>query len=353
MTFFLAAITSFFVVLFGTPSLIKVAKLKHLVDEPKEDRKLHERSIPTIGGIMIFSAFVFSIALWFPDKLGDQESFSDFKYLTASLIVLFFVGVKDDIIGTAPMYKLIAHVIVAFILVMMGDIRITNMHGLFGVYETIPEWGTILLSFFTYIVIVNAYNLIDGVDGLASGIGAINAAFFGIWFLITGQVYLAVASFALVGALVGFLVFNFHPARIFMGDSGSLTIGAVISVLAIQAIETPVEKIPDIIDHINTPIMAMAVLAYPLVDTLRVFTVRAFKGRSPFSADRNHLHHHLVDSGVSHAVTSIVFYIYSILVVGFILICQTGNPTLNFFLSLAFAFLLVPVLYLYKKKNAK
>lgn len=352
MTFFLAAITAFLVVLFGTPSLIKVAKLKHLVDEPKEDRKLHERSIPTIGGIMIFSAFVFSISLWFPDKLEDATSFADFKYLMASLILLFFVGVKDDIIGTAPMYKLIAHIIVAFILVMMGDIRITNMHGLFGLYENIPEWSTILLSFFTYIVIVNAYNLIDGIDGLASGVGAINAAFFGVWFILTGQVFLAIASFGLVGALLGFLVFNFQPARIFMGDSGSLTIGAVISVLAFHCIETPVTKIPEFLSHVNTPIIAMAVLAYPLIDTLRVFSVRALKGRSPFSADRNHLHHHLVDSGVNHAKSAIVFYIYSILVVGFVVILNTGNSTLDFFIALVTAFLIVPILYFYKKKHA-
>lgn len=353
MTYLLAALTAFVVVIFGMPSLIKVAKLKHLVDEPKEDRKLHERSIPTIGGIMIFSAFLFSIALWFPDKIANGQSFNDFKYLTASLIVLFFVGVKDDIIGTAPMYKLLAHIIVAFILVMMGEIRITGMHGIFGIDAEIPEWGAILLSFFTYIVIVNAYNLIDGIDGLAGGIGAINAACFGVWFILTGQVHLAVMAFALTGALVAFLFFNFSPARIFMGDSGSLTIGAVIAILAIKCIETPAVQIPEYLSSINLAVLAMSILAFPLIDTLRVFSVRAAKGRSPFSADRNHLHHHLVDSGLNHVKSTIILYKYSLWVVVFAVFVHTGEATLDFFLSLLFAFLIVPILYFYKKKHAK
>jgi len=242
----LSFFTSFLVVLLGTPSLIKVAKLKHLVDEPSEDRKLHSRSVPTIAGVIIFSAFLFSICIWFPSEaISSTQAINDFKYLIAILVLLFFVGVKDDIIGTAPIYKLVAHIIVGFILVMLGDIRITGMHGLFGVTGEFPEEASVFISLFVYVVIVNAFNLIDGVDGLAGGIGFIATLTFGIWFYMAEIPYLAMIAFSLCGALAGFLIFNFNPARIFMGDSGSLTVGAIITFLSIRLIETPMEHVPD------------------------------------------------------------------------------------------------------------
>ena len=168
---FLAFLTAFSVVLMATPSLIKVAKLKHLVDEPKEARKKHTTSIPTIGGVMIFSAFIFSSFLWLPvHEESVINGLSKFMFLMASLILLFFVGVKDDIIGMSPMKKLIAHVMVGFILVVMGDIKILSFHGLLGMDILLPDYASILLSIFIYIVIVNSINLIDCVDVLAAGV---------------------------------------------------------------------------------------------------------------------------------------------------------------------------------------
>jgi UDP-GlcNAc:undecaprenyl-phosphate/decaprenyl-phosphate GlcNAc-1-phosphate transferase len=335
----------------ATPSLIKVAKLKHLVDEPGEERKLHLRSIPTIGGIIIFSAIIFSYALWFPD-VGDDlhQSIREFKYLTASLIILFFIGVKDDIIGTAPVKKLLAHIVVAFILVMMGEIKIQSMHGLFYV-EEIPDWASVLLSVFVYIVIVNAFNLVDGVDGLAAGIGCIAGACFGTWFALTGNEPLALLSFILSGALIGFLVFNFAPAKIFMGDSGSLTIGCIISVLAIQMIETNPSHIPAYLKGISVPVLAMAILVYPLLDTLRIFIVRAVKGQSPFSADKNHLHHRLLDLGFRHAGTVLILYVYNLAIVAAALVFFVFNPTVQFILTFLLAIGLTGILFIYKPKE--
>lgn len=342
----LGFITSFFVVLFGTPSLIKVAKLKHLVDEPGEERKLHSRSIPTIGGIMIFSGFLFSFMLWYPSEMNHlQEPVRVTKYLISMMVLLFFVGVKDDIIGTAPLKKLIAHLIVAFILVMMAEIRITSMHGIFGIGE-LPEWASVLLTIFVYIVIVNAYNLIDGVDGLAGGIGFINCIVFGVWFYYAGQPHLSLVAYSMAGALLAFLIFNFQPARIFMGDSGSLTIGAVISVLAIGVIETPDNQLKDIFEGISTPVYAMVILAYPLIDTLRVFSVRAFKGQSPFTADKNHIHHHLLRKGMSHAQTVLILYLFSIFVVAAAVFMPINDPTLFFITMLAVSIGLIALVFL-------
>lgn len=341
----LGFITSFFIVLLATPSLIKVAKLKRLVDEPSEERKLHIRSIPTIGGIIIFAGFLFAYALWFPDENRNYYydpdhdiplAFAHFKYLISALLILFFVGVKDDIIGTAPLYKLVGHMLVAFILVLMADIRIESMHGIFG-YHTLPDWLSILLSVFTYIVIVNGFNLIDGVDGLASGVGFIACAFFGAWFYMAGNVPLTLLSSTLAGALLGFLVFNFTPARIFMGDSGSMLIGAVMSVLAISMIEHPTDKLPSLIQGIPTPLLAMSILAYPLIDTLRVFMLRAIKGNSPFTADKNHIHHGLLGKGLGHASVAIIVYGLNIGVVLANFLFIGLNLTLAFSLMVALA----------------
>lgn len=351
----LGFLTAFFVVLLAIPSLIKVAKLKHLVDEPSEERKLHSRSIPTIGGIVIFGAIVFSYSLWFPEEYDHlPHMLTNFKHLIAILILLFFVGVKDDIIGTAPLKKLIAHMIVGFILVILADIRITSMHGLFGATEDLEPWQSYLLSLFVYIVIVNAINLIDGLDGLAGGIGFIIATSFGVLFLLNGNVPLSLLGFVLAGALLGFLVFNFSPARIFMGDSGSLTVGAIISVLAINAIDLPTAKMPDWING-NMPIIVMAILVYPLIDTLRVFAIRTFKGVSPFTADKNHIHHRFIALGLSHRKTVLWLYAYNILVIAIAIGIQyyiDTNSTIQFLLTLLVAGFLAAIPFFMKPKHA-
>ena len=305
----LAIATSFLVVLIATPALIRVAYLKKLVDAPGDARKVHKRHIPTIGGILIFGGTLFSYLLWFPVVEN-----ADFKYIAACMIILFFIGIKDDLVGTAPVKKLIGHLAVAFILVIMADIRITDMYGLFGVYE-LPLWASILLSVFTYTVVVNAFNLIDGIDGLAAGVATISCVSYGIWFYLAGSIENAILGFALAGALLGFLVFNFEPAKIFMGDSGSLIIGLVVSVLAIKVIEYDTSKLPVKLLLISKPLFAMSVIVYPLMDTLRIFIYRTFRGRSPFSADRNHIHHKLIDLGLSHRASVAIIYTYTLLVI--------------------------------------
>ncbi len=359
---FLGFITSFLVVLLATPSLIKVAKLKHLVDEPGDDRKLHSRSVPTIGGIIIFGAIVFSYSLWFPEEYNHIDNMlSNFKHLIAILILLFFVGVKDDIIGTAPMKKLVAHIIVGFIMVIMADIRIESMHGIFGL-RSLEIWQSYLLSLFVYIVIVNSFNLIDGIDGLAGGIGFIISGFFGLIFLFWGDVPLALLAFVLCGSLLGFLVFNFSPARIFMGDSGSLVVGAIICVLAISVINLPELingktltniVVPDWLASLNKPVLVMSILVYPLIDTIRVFTIRALKGVSPFLADRNHIHHRLIALGLNHAKAVLILYLYNIIVVVSVVFINPKNPTMALVVAVLIAFILMAISFLIKAKKSE
>jgi UDP-GlcNAc:undecaprenyl-phosphate/decaprenyl-phosphate GlcNAc-1-phosphate transferase len=316
----LVFLTSFIVVLYSTPSLIKVAVLKRLIDSPTEERKIHKRSVPTIGGIIIFAATLFAYSLWF--SLSDGATYDkiyqvvkEFKLVIATSLILFFVGVKDDIIGTAPVKKLFAHIVVALILVLMGDIRITSLHGIFGIHD-IPYWGSVFLSIFTYVVVVNSFNLIDGVDGLAAGVGFLSSLAFGTWFIYANEFPYAALAFSLAGSLFGFLIFNFSPAKIFMGDSGSLVIGMFVCVLSIKLIEYPIQELDSFWVHISKPVFAVAALIYPLLDTLRVFIIRAVQGQSPFQADRNHLHHKLIDCKFSHAKTVIIIYLFTLVTIG-------------------------------------
>ncbi|HXD93097.1 MAG TPA: MraY family glycosyltransferase [Bacteroidia bacterium] len=358
----LVFVTAFIVVLYATPALIKVAILKRLFDEPG-NRKIHTRVVPTIGGIIIFAATLFSYSLWFEldfTKIRNMFELSqvyqyirEFKLIVATMLMLFFVGIKDDIIGTAPIKKLIAHVLAGLILVLVGNIRITGLHGIFEVNE-IPYWASVFLSLFTYTVVVNAFNLIDGVDGLAGGVGFIACMAFGTWFVCANDIILASLAFALGGSLLGFLVFNFSPAKIFMGDSGSLTIGLIVCVLSIKLIEYPVDKLNGILPYLSKPVFVIAVLIYPLADTLRVFTMRAIAGVSPFSADRNHLHHRFIDIGFSHRKTVLYVYFFNILTIGISIACYMLNPSVAMIAVVLFAAICMTVLqlvYRLKRKN--
>jgi UDP-N-acetylmuramyl pentapeptide phosphotransferase/UDP-N-acetylglucosamine-1-phosphate transferase len=369
----LVFITSFFLVVITTPSLIKVAILKRLLDEPDDERKLHGRRIPTIGGIIIFAATFFSFALWFPtesffktENIGNTitdlkylaevglatDSMNDFKYILATVLILFFVGVKDDIVGTAAIKKLAAHILVAMTLVLMANVRITSMHGLFGVLQ-MPEWLSIFLSVFTIIVIVNAFNLIDGVDGLAAGIGLIAALSFGIWFYLAGDNVLSLLAFSLAGSLFAFLFFNFNPAKIFMGDSGSLTIGLIVSILAIRLIDYHRldQSTSQVVDQMSRPLYAMAVLVYPLIDTLRVFIYRIVRGISPFSADRNHLHHKLMDLGLGHRATVLVIYSFNLLIIGVCVLIRNMEPSFAFLIIALSSVSLAQIPFVLRRKK--
>lgn len=312
---FLVAITAFFIVLFGMPTLIKVAREKGLMDLPEDPRKIHKRAVPTIGGVMIFAALLINAFFWLAvGPAPSTEIFQAGSALAACTVVIFFMGLKDDIVGLAPSKKLLVHLAVGLVLIAVGGYKIESFGGLFGIQE-LPEALSLIFSLFVYIVVVNALNLIDGVDGLAGGYTIIAMSAFAFWFLNTGQIPDAIIALTLAGAMVGFLVFNFAPARIFLGDSGALIAGLVAYALATHVINTPQDLVPEAWSGISKPVIAMSILAYPLVDTLRVFCLRAARGMSPFNPDCNHLHHRLMMRTRSHAKTSIFVYTFSLSIV--------------------------------------
>jgi UDP-N-acetylmuramyl pentapeptide phosphotransferase/UDP-N-acetylglucosamine-1-phosphate transferase len=212
----------------------------------------------------------------------------------------------------SPINKLLIQLIASGLITIGQGIVIDHFHGIFGINE-IPYFASIVLSIFTIIVITNSINLIDGVDGLAGGIGLIISLSFALWFNYTGQSGFALMAFALSGALLGFLLFNFNPAKIFMGDAGSLTVGFLLSIFAIKfiSINSPISNFENKI--LSAPAIAVSIFIVPLYDTLRVFIIRCIKRKSPFAADRNHIHHVLLKIGLNHKMVCFTLYAISIL----------------------------------------
>ena len=305
------AILAFLLILFGMPSLIMVAKRKHLVDEPTESRKLHHRSVPTVGGVMLFASTLCAslVSLAFLDVF-DLTSSRWFGVLGAS-VPIFFMGLKDDIMGMGAGKKLLVHLAIGGFLIFGLELRIDHFDGLFGLRE-IPWVVSAVFSLFVYVVVVNAINLIDGVDGLAGGYACIAVSAFGIYAFWTGDMMTAYVAAALSGSLAGFLVFNWNPAKIFMGDSGSLLLGLMAYVMAVMVIQTPEANN---LGGVVKPTAAMCFLALPLVDTLRVFTLRVLNGQSPFTPDKRHIHHLLMQLGWGHRLTSAALWMYTLLFV--------------------------------------
>jgi UDP-N-acetylmuramyl pentapeptide phosphotransferase/UDP-N-acetylglucosamine-1-phosphate transferase len=290
------------VALISIPVIIRVARIKHLMDMPNS-RSVHKDNIPTLGGIAIFASFIIPVLLF-----SDFSEASGTNYILASVILLFFIGVKDDILIISATKKLVVQLLAALIVIIMADIRIKSFYGIFNLFE-IPYISSVLFSMFVYIVIINAFNLIDGIDGLAGGIGVIIALTFGTWFFLSGHAAMATLSVSLGGALIGFLYFNFSTRRkIFMGDTGSLIIGFVIATLAIEFIDLNRIYVNENYPIRNAPVVAIFILSIPLFDALRLFITRLLTGNSPFQADRNHFHHILLKYRFSHIESSLILY---------------------------------------------
>ncbi len=304
-------VTSIFIAFTATyvaiPSIIRVAIKKKLYDVPDE-RKVHKRPIPSLGGLGIFIGAVLSLLL--VGEISNTGS-SCFQYYLAGMFVIFFLGVKDDILILSPAKKFLGQLGVALILCAKANLLITNMHGFLGLHQ-IDLTASYLLTIFTMVLVINAFNLIDGVDGLAGFLGLIASFVFGTYFYINHDLTHALLGFSLGASIVAFLRYNFSKTKkIFMGDTGSMLIGLVNTILVLKFIE----KAPDmsVMPLKCSPAIGFSILAIPLLDTLRVFSIRLYNKQSPFNPDRNHLHHLLLDRGMTHKAISISIAICAVL----------------------------------------
>lgn len=310
------------ITLLSIPSILHVARSRHLYDDVGHFRKQHDHGIPRLGGVAIFVSFTITILLF---SIIDKAL--PISYLLLACIILFTMGLKDDLSGVNSSTKFFIQFVVAAILVLLGDIRLTSMYGVFGIFE-LPYIPSAIFSILLIMLIVNSFNLIDGIDGLAAATGIIVNGAFALLFMYIHQYELAAISLAMVGAVIGFLKYNITPAKIFMGDTGALLIGLVSAVMAIKFIE--VSKITGVgIPVISFgPALTMAVLVGPVFDTLRMFTLRIASGKSPFEADRNHMHHRVLRLGLNHLQTTICLSVINLLSISMVFIFSNLSNSL-------------------------
>ena len=298
------------------------------MDTPNE-RSAHDFNIPTYGGVAIFIAFAVVFMIGAMAAQLSSEVMGKSMLLLASTTLLFFLGIKDDLIGLRPKKKFLAQFLVAGLIIFLGDVRIDSMGGIFGINQLSYGVST-LFSLFVFLLMGNAFNLIDGIDGLAGGISTLAGLFLGICFLWENQIALALPAFILSGASLGFLRFNLSKKRrLFMGDSGSLFIGFLLGYLGIAFLQEVGST--GTIAKAHPPVILLAVLSYPLLDTLRVFVIRIGNRRSPFSADKNHLHHRLLQKGFTHAQATMLIILANIAVIGLCWGSQTLSVTAQCF----------------------
>ncbi|MBA9076177.1 MULTISPECIES: glycosyltransferase family 4 protein [Rufibacter] len=346
-TYLLSFSWSFFITLFAIPSIVYVAHLKNILDQPNK-RTVHVSLTPRLGGLGVFAGFMSALTIFGDLSNGVQQ-------VLAGCIILFFGGLKDDLVSISAFKKFFMQVLATGVVMFMADIRITSFQGIFGINE-LPIGLSYAFTFFTIVGVTNAINLIDGLDGLAGTIVTIIVSTFGFYFwyahLANYSNYAGVAV-CLIGGLLGFLRYNFYKARIFMGDTGSLLCGFVVSVMAIQFIEMhrmgPLYS-SEVYQIYAAPAVALGVLFVPLFDTIRVSLIRVMKGVSPFSPDKNHIHHRILAMGFSQVATVLILAMLNILVIVFVFnFSHWGN--LNLLLCLlGFSILLSFVLGQYKAR---
>ena len=296
------------------PSILKVAKAKSLFDPP-DDRKLHTAAIPPLGGIAIFMAFNLSVIF-----SSYQLDVYPLRYIFAAVILMFFIGLKDDMINISARKKFAVQVIAVFLLIFFGENSITNLHGFLGFYE-IPFAAGCIITFFVMLSIINAFNLIDGIDGLASGLAIMASAILGLWFFLAEHLQYAIIAFGLAGSLAGFFLYNVFGKKnkLFLGDTGSLVVGIIIAALIVQFNKFNIDRSNAF--AINAaPAISFAIVMLPLIDTLRVMSIRILSGRSPFSPDKNHIHHRLLELFPGHLTVTLIMVSFNLLIIFFALL---------------------------------
>ncbi|MFT5618280.1 MAG: UDP-GlcNAc:undecaprenyl-phosphate GlcNAc-1-phosphate transferase [Arenicella sp.] len=333
-----AFMISFLITFSVIPLIISYSKKKKLLDVPG-GRKIHTISIPSLGGVGIFVGFIASMIMW-----SDFEQLKAMKFVYVGILMVVFTGIRDDLLPMRALSKLVWQITAALTVVHFAEIRLTSLHGLFFI-EEIPVWMGYMISVFTIIVITNSFNLIDGLNGLAGSISIIVLLAYGVWFYLYQDIGYVILITGLIGGILAFLKYNYTPAQIFMGDTGSLLIGFIISVITIKFIETnsalPAENSLKFTARVAMPI---AILIYPLFDTIRIFVLRLMQKRSPFSPDKSHIHHLVMRLGFSHLQTTFILCGLNITVIlSCIALKEWGNAinlSVTFVLCLAFAVVL-------------
>lgn len=302
----LCFVTAFVVTLLAIPPIISLIRRYRLFDMPNA-RKEHINPVPTMGGIAIVGGMLISLLMWFPFSYEMGQICFFF-----AIAGLFALGIMDDLKDLSAKYKFIIQIGLAALIALSG-IRIYSFDGLFGIHE-LPVISQYTFTILAIVGITNAFNLVDGIDGLAGGIGFMSLVTVGMFLTMSGDNNTALVAFALAGGILAFLYFNFNPARIFMGDTGSLVLGFVIAVLCIRLLQVNAITTSPLLEH--APVFVLGIVLIPVFDTLRVFAIRIWKGKSPFAADRTHIHHLLTNEGFSHVfAVRVICFIHAFILI--------------------------------------
>ena len=315
-------LASFLLAYAAIPKIIRVSYRKHLMDVPG-NRSSHSRKVPRLGGIAVYFSVMVVSSIFSADMMYQNVFFA------GALVLLFFIGLMDDLLVVSPYKKLYAQIVSALMIVVGSNVRIESFLGLFGIYE-IPYIASVLVTVFAIILIINSYNLIDGIDGLASSVGILISLCFVFIFFRLYDYSTGFLAISVLGSLLAFLYFNLSDQyKIFMGDTGSMVVGYLISFMAIKFVN--ISSI-DWVMIKSAPVVVIAILIVPLIDTLSVIIIRLMKGKSPFSSDQNHIHHRLLRLGLSHIQTTVIICLSNILIIVFAYFIRRLNLNLMFLL---------------------
>lgn len=338
---------SFSVAYFALPSVIYVVKQKNLMDSPNE-RSSHKERTPTLGGISFFVSLVFTLMVFRPFDI-DQVGIN----ILSGVGVLFFVGLKDDLVGVKPSTKIIGQIIATLMLFFSTDLKITTLDGFLNITD-IPYWTSVFISCAIVMAIVNSYNLIDGINGSASMVGMVIFSAFAYVFYDAEMYYYFLLSILCIGFLLAFLRYNLsNKKRVFMGDTGSMIVGFILAVLAIKFFALDTTSLESaIINPVNKVWVLLSIIFIPFFDTTRVFTTRIIRHGKPFKADRSHIHHVFIDYlKLSHTKASILLASINLSVFIVILCLNTYLSSLWLGVLLTSIFIILSALLFYVNRS--
>ncbi|MEO2050436.1 MAG: MraY family glycosyltransferase [Allomuricauda sp.] len=315
------------------------------MDDPNQ-RSSHKSKTPTLGGIAFFYCLVF--ALFF---IKNRADYSEFIYIIPGLTILFIVGLKDDMVVLSPGSKLMAQILAISFVLANESFTIESLNGFLNIYE-IPFFLYLVIAGFLMLTIINSYNLIDGIDGLASIVGIVIMIIYTTIFYLSQEYFFALLAITMNACLMAFFGFNVSSSKkIFMGDTGSLIVGFIISILTLKflALEpTAYGELPFLLE--NAPLIAISILIVPLFDTARVFAIRIANKKGPFSPDRNHVHHVLIDYwGLSHKQASFIIGCFNIIFV--VLFIILGSKAKNLGMVIMLVSVVIILAYVFFKYN--
>lgn len=332
-------VLSLVITVYGIPSVVRIARIKGFFDNPGT-RTSHEAPTPRLGGSIIFSGTILSSVLF-----TGLSSAHELKYIIAGMIILFFIGIKDDLVSLVHYKKALGQLFAAAVIVFPGDIHLTFLNGLLG-NNYVEIIFNMLLSLFIVMALINSINFIDGIDGLASGVGIIASLLFGIWFLMIGQTSYSVICFALAGSLIAFFYYNVFSRKYktFLGDTGSMLIGFLLAVFVIHFIEINSSLQAGNYNIAYAPAMALSILFVPFFDTIRICLIRILNGKSVFEGDNNHIHHRVLKYSGTHLKATMIILTVNILIIFLTyLFGKMGNiklATILVFLGIIFSIML-------------